>query len=70
MFIDEDEKKEHRLKFFNHLKALSLSLEVFNLLQVNNTVSYLWIEDVTGRTYAIPNYLTARQLNLRLNVKF
>ncbi|MEO8151403.1 MAG: carboxypeptidase-like regulatory domain-containing protein [Bacteroidia bacterium] len=70
VFIDEDVKKQYRLKLFNHVRALSLSLEVFNLLQVNNTVSYLWIEDVTGRTYAIPNYLTARQLNLRLNVKF
>lgn len=70
VFIDPDIKKDHRLKMFNSLNNLSLSLEVFNLLQVNNTVSYLWIEDVTGRTYAIPNYLTARQVNLRLNIGF
>lgn len=52
------------------LKSAWLSLEVFNLLAVNNTVSYIWVEDVTSRQYAVPNYLTKRQLNLRLIVKF
>ncbi|MBL7926566.1 MAG: carboxypeptidase-like regulatory domain-containing protein [Bacteroidia bacterium] len=70
VFIDEDVVKKYRYKLFNHLKHCSLSLEVLNLLQVNNTVSYLWVKDVTGRIYAIPNYLTARQLNVRLNIAF
>ncbi len=52
------------------LKSVWISLEVFNLLGINNTVSYLWVEDVSNRQYAIPNYLTARQLNLRLIAKF
>jgi hypothetical protein len=47
-----------------------LSLEVFNLLGTNNTVSYIWVEDVTNRQYAVPNYLTQRQLNLRTIIKF
>jgi len=55
---------------FHNLKTLTLSLEVFNLLGVNNTVSYTWIKDVTNRTYAIPNYLTSRLLNLRLQASF
>ena len=53
-----------------HLNSVWLSMEVFNLLQVNNTISYLWVADVTGRQYAIPNYLTARQLNVKLIVRF
>lgn len=53
-----------------HLKSVWLSMEVFNLLQVNNTISYLWVADVTGRQYAIPNYLTARQLNVKLIARF
>ncbi len=69
-FIDEDQPKKHRLKFANHINSLWISLEVFNLLQVSNTVSYLWIADVTNRYYAVPNYLSARTINLRLNVKF
>lgn len=53
-----------------YVKSLWLSLEVFNLLGTNNTVSYIWVEDVTNRQYAIPNYLTQRQLNLRTILKF
>lgn len=66
-------KEEHTLPKknpFHHLKGMWLSLEVFNLLQINNTVSYTWVTDVTGRQYAVPNYLTRRQLNLKLQVKF
>lgn len=55
---------------FHSLKAMFISVEVFNLLQVNNTVSYTWVTDVTNRQYAVPNYLTRRQLNLKLQVKF
>lgn len=62
------EKKSKNI--FNHLQSAWLFLEVFNLLQVNNTVSYTWLKDVTGRTYAVPNYLTNRQLNLRLYIQF
>ena len=53
-----------------YIKTAWISLEIFNLLGVNNTVSYLWVEDVNNRQYSIPNYLTARQMNLRLIVKF
>ncbi|NCA85156.1 MAG: TonB-dependent receptor [Clostridia bacterium] len=53
-----------------HLKSMWISLEIFNLLQVNNTISYLWITDVSGRQYAVPNFLTPRQLNLKLVVQF
>ena len=52
------------------LKSVWISFEVFNLLGTNNTVSYIWVEDVTNRQYAVPNYLTQRQLNLRMIVKF
>jgi len=53
-----------------HFKSVWISLEVFNLLQIDNTLSYMWISDVNGAYYGIPNYLTSRQLNLRLSVKF
>ncbi|MCF8366613.1 MAG: TonB-dependent receptor [Bacteroidales bacterium] len=52
------------------ITSMWISLEVFNLLQVNNTVSYIWVTDVTGVKYAVPNYLTPRQLNLKLVAKF
>nr|NQU94106.1 TonB-dependent receptor [Bacteroidota bacterium] len=54
----------------HYLKSMWISLEVFNLLQVNNTISYIWVTDVSGRQYAVPNYLTPRQLNVKLVVQF
>ncbi len=55
---------------FRHFKTIWLTAEVFNLLQVNNTISYIWIKDVTNRLYGVPNYLTARRLNLRISLSF
>lgn len=68
--IDEDKPNKSRLVVIKKLRAMWLSVEVFNLLQVNNTVSYTWVTDVTARQYAVPNYLTSRIINVRLNVKF
>ncbi|HIE74287.1 MAG TPA: TonB-dependent receptor [Flavobacteriales bacterium] len=65
--IKEGERKKGFCKHFN---SIWLSLEVFNLLQINNTVSYLWVSDVSGRQYAVPNYLTARQINIKLIFSF
>lgn len=65
------EKTKFRDKsMFRYFKNMFISLEVFNLLGVNNTVSYLWIKDFSGRQYAIPNYLTNRLINLRLYAQF
>jgi hypothetical protein len=47
-----------------------ISLEVFNLLGVSNTISYNWIQDASGLRYAVPNYLTGRRFNLKFTVKF
>jgi len=58
------------LKFMNILSSAWISAEVFNLLDINNTISYLWVSDVGGRQYAVPNYLTRRQVNLKLILRF
>lgn len=55
---------------FNFFNSVWLSFEVFNLLQISNTISYLWITDVNGFQSAVPNYLTARRLNLKLIATF
>ncbi len=53
-----------------NINNMWLSLEVFNLLQISNTISYNWIKDVNNIQYGVPNYLTPRQLNLKLVVEF
>lgn len=65
------EGKEYKTKFLNSFENMWVSLEVFNLLATNNTISYLWVKDVsTSREYAVPNFLTGRLLNLKLVAKF
>ena len=66
----KDENKKSRIKWLNAFNSIWVSAEVFNLLDINNTVSYLWVADVSGRQYAVPNYLTARQLNTKLILSF
>ncbi|MBS1652214.1 MAG: TonB-dependent receptor [Bacteroidetes bacterium] len=68
--ILKENREIKRKNFLNHLKDMWIFVEVFNLLDVQNTVSYTWVHDVTGNMYAVPNYLTSRQINLRLQVKF
>ena len=58
------------LGFSKDFKNGYFALEVFNLLGINNTISHTWIEDVNGRQYAIPNYLTGRRLNAKLHFNF
>ena len=53
-----------------YIRNCWLSLEIFNLLGVNNVSSYMWVTDVYNIQYAVPNYLTNRQLNLKLIVEF
>ncbi len=69
VLINPDHKK-YRYKAFDQIKDMWLSLEVFNLLGINNTISYLWVANDSGDMFAVPNYLTKRKLNLKLTVKF
>jgi hypothetical protein len=47
-----------------------VAIEIFNLLGTNNIINHQWIEDVNGRQYGIPTYLTGRRLNLRMSLSF
>ncbi len=52
------------------LKKIWLGLECLNLLGINNVNSYYWITDVTNQQYAVPNFLTGRQINARITLDF
>ena len=59
-----------RRGFFRHFKSIWIGLDIFNLLNISNVNSYYWVTDVYSNQYAVPNYLTMRQFNLRLSVEF
>jgi hypothetical protein len=56
--------------FGSWLKSVWISLEVWNVLGISNTVSYIWVRDVSNNQYAVPNYLTNRRVNAKLVVNF
>lgn len=56
--------------FWRHFKSIVLGLDCFNLLDISNVSSYYWVTDVNDIQYAVPNYLTRRQFNVRLSVEF
>ena len=55
----------------SNIKELSVGFEIFNIFDVQNSITNTWVRDVySKRQYSIPNYLTPRIFNLRLNIKF
>ncbi|MDR3094965.1 MAG: TonB-dependent receptor plug domain-containing protein [Bacteroidales bacterium] len=57
------------------IRQMALNVEVFNLFDTNNTISYFWMQVVNNlegihQQFAIPNYLTARRLNLKVSIAF
>lgn len=52
------------------LKNITLGVDCLNLFGIDNVNSYYWVTDVTNQQYAVPNYLTGRQLNARVLLEF
>ncbi len=67
---DEFKRAKKPNHFLRFTRSSWLSLEVYNLLQVQNQASNTWIKTVFKQQYAIPNYLTSRRINLRLKMEF
>ncbi|HQF49152.1 MAG TPA: carboxypeptidase-like regulatory domain-containing protein [Paludibacteraceae bacterium] len=57
-------------KILSWAKTLSFNLEFFNLLDIKNVNSYYWVTDVSNMQYAVPNYLTGRRLNFKIQADF
>ncbi|MDP4187790.1 MAG: TonB-dependent receptor [Bacteroidota bacterium] len=73
--VTDENSRNKGITLFKAIKSIWLSAEIFNLLGVNNTVSNMWIKAVSNQQgisgeYAVPNYLTSRRLNLKVQIKF
>ena len=62
--------KRPSMPMFKGMKEAWISLEVFNILGINNVISYNWVKDIENNVYGVPEYLTSRRLNLRLHLEF
>ena len=63
LFTPTEERPNRRASGF-------VSVEVFNILGIRNTINHTWIEDVNGRLYAISNFLTDRRVNVKIGLQF
>jgi hypothetical protein len=71
LLLDSERRYHPTHSYFNRIKSVWASLEVFNLLSIQNTLSYSWIQDMsTNSRFAVPNRLTSRLLNLKVLVNF
>jgi hypothetical protein len=71
LLLDGTRRERPRYSLFSQLNNVWLSAEVFNLLGIQNTLSYTYVQDQTSnRAFAVPNRLTSRLLNVKLVVQF
>ena len=66
----KNSQNKSKIKFLNNFDSIWTSVEFFNLVGIKNTSSYIWVTDASNTYYAVPNYLTSRIINLKLNLKF
>ena len=70
-YVIIDSNKKGGKKWQKRFKKLSVGLEIFNMFDVQNSITNTWVRDVySKRQYSIPNYLTPRVFNLRLGMRF
>jgi hypothetical protein len=70
LLLDSEKSNRRSHSPFRNFENIWATLEVFNLIDRANTISYLLIKDFSNTTYAIPNRLTPRLLNLKLVARF
>ena len=68
--IKKEGKETKRFNPFGFTKTTWISMEVFNLLNIDNTISFLWVKDTNGYQFGVPNRLTSRLINLKLHLEF
>ena len=69
IFVDKNKRfgKEHWLGSF---KTLSIGFEIFNLFNNQNSITNTWVRDADSKNeFAVPNFLTSRVLNLRIQMR-
>lgn len=65
----DNEDGRNEKKFVRYLRNVWLGVDCFNLFDISNVSSYYWVTDVTNQQYAVPNYLTGRQINARILIE-
>jgi hypothetical protein len=65
-----NEERRYYNSFLRYIKNVWIGIDAFNILDISNVNSYYWVTDVNNVQFAVPNYLTGRQLNIRFMCEF
>lgn len=66
--LDNEDGRSQK-KIIRYLRNIWLGVDCFNLFDISNVSSYYWVTDVTNQQYAVPNFLTRRQINARILIE-
>lgn len=70
-YVIVDAKDSSVKNWKKSFKELSLGFEIYNMFNVQNSITNTWVRDVySKRQYAVPNYLTPRLFNIRVSMLF
>jgi len=70
-YVFTDAKNQYQSGWLRDFKELSVGFEIFNMFDVQNAITNTWVRDVYSKQfYGIPNYMTQRVLNIKMDVKF
>ncbi|MEL6388991.1 MAG: TonB-dependent receptor, partial [Bacteroidota bacterium] len=67
---NEDWRERKPRHIFRGMRNSWISLEVFNLMGIENVSSNTWVRTIAQQQFAVPNKLTTRRLNLKYRVEF
>lgn len=70
-YVIADENKQYKTGLFKNFKEFAVGFEIYNMFDVTNSITNTWVRDVySKRSFGIPNYMTQRVLNIKLDMKF
>ncbi len=70
-YVFADANNKHNKGWLKNVSEFALGFEIFNMFDVQNSITNTWVRDVySKRFYGIPNYMTPRVLNIKMDVKF
>jgi hypothetical protein len=70
-YIFVDANKQFSTGWLSKFKELSAGLELFNMFDIQNSITNTWVRDVYSKTqFGIPNYMAGRVLNFKVGMTF
>jgi hypothetical protein len=70
-YVFVDQTKKPRQEWLRKFKELSAGIELFNMFDVQNTITNTWVRDISAQnSKAVPNFLSGRVLNLKVSMQF